>query len=91
LVAHDGVDLRAIGSRQDGEIRAIEIESEMICRGQLLQLSALPASSADARQLLLARAGTVNGDREARRGLPLQRGDMVAMGMQSVRVVSPAR
>ena len=87
MIAHKGVDLRAIGSRHDGERPPIEIESEMICLGQLLSLSALAESGADTRDLLLASVGTVNSDREARRGRPLHRGDVVAVGVRAVRVV----
>ena len=58
----------------------------MIRLGQLLQ-SALAESGADARELLLANAVTVNGEPEARRGRQLHRGDVVAVGEQAVRVV----
>jgi ribosome-associated protein len=68
-------------------MRDIEIEGDMIRLGQLLKLSALADSGADARQLLLAGAVTVNGGPEARRGRQLHRGDMVAVGEQAVRVV----
>jgi ribosome-associated protein len=57
----------------------------MIRLGQLLKLSALADSGADARELSLA--VTVNGDPEARRGRQLHRGDVVAVGEQTVRVV----
>jgi ribosome-associated protein len=65
----------------------IEIKGEMIRLGQLLKLSALADSGADARELLLARVVTVNGDLEARRGRQLHRGDVVAVGEETVRVV----
>lgn len=65
----------------------IEIEGDMIRLGQLLKLSALAGSGADARQLLLASVVTVNGGPETRRGRQLHRGDVVAVGEQSVRVV----
>jgi ribosome-associated protein len=65
----------------------IEIEGDMIRLGQLLKLSALADSGADARELLLASAVTVNGDPETRRGLQRHRGDVVAVGEQTVRVV----
>jgi hypothetical protein len=42
----------------------IEIEGDMIRLGQLLKLSALADSAADARELLLASVVTVNGDPE---------------------------
>jgi len=65
----------------------IAIEGDMIRLGQLLKLSDLADSGADARALLLASAVTVNGDPEARRGRQLHRGDVVAVGGQTVRVV----
>jgi ribosome-associated protein len=68
-------------------VQEIEIEGDMIRLGQLLKLSALADSGADARELLLASAVTVNGEPEARRGRQLHRGDVVAVGEQAVRVV----
>ena len=59
----------------------------MIRLGQLLKLSALADSGAGARELLLASGVTVNGEPEARRGRQLHRGDLVAVGEQTVRVV----
>ena len=58
----------------------------MIRLGQLLKLSNLAGSGADARDLLLERGVTVNGEIETRRGRQLRRGDMVTLGDQSVRV-----
>jgi ribosome-associated protein len=71
----------------DEEMQEIEIEGDMIRLGQLLKLSALADSGADARELLLASGVTVNGEPEARRGRQLHRGDVVAVGGQAVRVV----
>jgi ribosome-associated protein len=67
-------------------VREIEIEGDMIRLGQLLKLSALADSGAGARELLLAREVTVNGEPEARRGRQLHRGDVVAVGDRTVRV-----
>jgi ribosome-associated protein len=67
-------------------MQEIEIEGDMIRLGQLLKLSALADSGADARELLLASEVTVNGEPEARRGRQLHRGDVVAVGEQAVRV-----
>ena len=64
----------------------IKIEGDMIRLGQLLKLSGLADSGAEARQLLLAGAVTVNGEPEERRGRQLHRGDVVAAGGHSVRV-----
>jgi ribosome-associated protein len=68
-------------------VQEIEIKGDMIRLGQLLKLSALADSGASARELLLASGVTVNGEREARRGRQLHRGDLVAVGEQTVRVV----
>jgi ribosome-associated protein len=68
-------------------MRDVEIEGDMIRLGQLLKLSALADSGADARELLLTSVVTVNGDPEARRGRQLHRGDVVAVGEHTVRVV----
>ena len=58
----------------------------MIRLGQLLKLSNLAGSGADARDLLLANGVTVNGEIEARRGRQLHRGDVVAIGEHALRV-----
>jgi ribosome-associated protein len=68
-------------------MREIEIEGDTIRLGQLLKLSALADSGADARELLLASGVAVNGEPEARRGRQLHRGDVVAVGEQTIRVV----
>jgi ribosome-associated protein len=68
-------------------MQEIEIEGDMIRLGQLLKLSALADSGADARELLLTHAVTVNGEPEARRGRQLHHGDVVAVGEHAVRVV----
>ena len=59
----------------------------MIRLGQLLKLSDLAESGADARDLLLEGGVTVNGAPETRRGRQLHRGDVVALGDQSAKVV----
>ena len=58
----------------------------MIRLGQLLKLSNLAGSGADARDLLLESGVTVNGEIETRRGRQLRRGDVVAIGDESLRV-----
>ena len=65
----------------------IEIRGDMIRLGQLLKLSALAGSGSEARALLLENGVTVNGEPETRRGRQLHRGDVVAIGEHSVRVV----
>ena len=64
----------------------IEIRGDMIRLGQLLKLSALAGSGSEARALL-EDGVTVNGEPETRRGRQLHRGDVVAIGEHSVRVV----
>ncbi len=68
-------------------MQEIEIAGDMIRLGQLLKLASLADSGADARQLLLAGGVSVNGAPEARRGRQLHRGDLVAVGDQTARVV----
>ena len=58
----------------------------MIRLGQLLKLSNLAGSGADARDLLLENGVTVNGEVESRRGRQLHRGDVVAIGDEAMRV-----
>ena len=67
-------------------MRDIEIRGDMIRLGQLLKLSGIAESGGEARELLLAEEVTVNGEPEARRGRQLHRGDVIAVGEQSVRV-----
>lgn len=67
-------------------MQEIEIRGEMIRLGQLLKLSNLADSGAEARDLLLASGVTVNGEIEVRRGRQLRRGDVVAIGEQALRV-----
>jgi ribosome-associated protein len=67
-------------------VQEIEIRGEMIRLGQLLKLSNLAGSGADARDLLLEGGVTVNGEIETRRGRQLRRGDVVAIGDESLRV-----
>jgi ribosome-associated protein len=67
-------------------MREIEITGDMIRLGQLLKLTDLADSGADARHLLHENAVTVNGEPEARRGRQLRRGDVVAVGELTVRV-----
>jgi ribosome-associated protein len=58
----------------------------MIRLGQLLKLSGLADSGAAAKALLLENGVTVNGEPEARRGRQVRRGDVVAVGDETVRV-----
>jgi ribosome-associated protein len=64
----------------------IEIRGDTIRLGQLLKLSGLVGSGADAKRLLLEDEVTVNGELETRRGRQLHRGDVVAVGVEEVRI-----
>jgi len=64
----------------------IEIRGDMIRLGQLLKLSGLAESGADAKRLLLDDEVTVNGQPESRRGRQLHRGDIVAVADEAVRI-----
>jgi ribosome-associated protein len=68
-------------------MREVEIKGEMIRLGQLLKLSALADSGAEAREFLLSSGATVNGEPETRRGRQLRRGDVVVAGDQAIRLV----
>jgi ribosome-associated protein len=68
-------------------MQEVEIEGDMIRLGQLLKLSALAHFGAGARELLVEGRVMVNGEPEARRGRQLRRGDVVAVGEETVRVV----
>ena len=68
-------------------MQEIAIRGDMIRLGQLLKLSDLADSGADARDLLLEGGVTVNGELETRRGRQLHRGDVVALGEHTARVV----
>ncbi|GAC1326275.1 MAG: RNA-binding S4 domain-containing protein [Thermoleophilaceae bacterium] len=56
--------------------------------GQLLKLAGLASSGAQAKQLILEGAVTVNGEPESRRGRQLEPGDVVEANGERVRLVS---
>jgi ribosome-associated protein len=64
----------------------VEIRGDTIRLGQLLKLSGIAGSGAEAKALLLEHGVTVNGELEVRRGRQLHRGDVVAVGDETVRV-----
>ena len=80
---------RSVGapSPSSRTVQEIPIQGDMIRLGQLLKLSDLADSGADARELLLAGGVTVNGEPETRRGRQLHRGDVVALGEHTALVV----
>jgi ribosome-associated protein len=67
-------------------LEEIEIRGDTIRLGQLLKLSGIAGSGAEAKALLLEGGVTVNGEPETRRGRQLHRGDVVAAAGETVRV-----
>jgi ribosome-associated protein len=67
-------------------LQEIEIRGDTIRLGQLLKLSGIAGSGAEAKALLLESGVTVNGEPETRRGRQLHRGDVVAAVGETVRV-----
>ncbi len=66
--------------------RDVPIREESIRLGQLVKLAGLAGSGAEARELVQDGAVRVNGEVETRRGRRLQRGDVVDVGDEQVRV-----
>jgi ribosome-associated protein len=66
--------------------RDVAIAENMIRLGQLLKLSGLAESGAEARALVQDGLVSVNGEVETRRGRQLHRGDLVAVDGERVRV-----
>jgi ribosome-associated protein len=67
-------------------VRDVEIRGEVIRLGQLLKLSGIAGSGAEAKALLAGGEVTVNGAPEPRRGRQLTRGDVVAAAGEQLRV-----
>lgn len=67
-------------------MQEIAIRGDTIRLGQLLKLAGLAGSGADAKALLLDRAVSVNGEPETRRGRQLERGDVVSVDDEQVRL-----
>ncbi len=70
----------------DGGVRDVPIRDGSIRLGQLLKLADLVDAGGDAKALLAGGAVTVNGEPETRRGRQLQRGDVVAIRGEQVRL-----
>lgn len=64
----------------------VPIREETIRLGQLLKFAGLAESGSEARALVQSGDVTVNGEVDTRRGRQLRRGDVVAVGGESVRV-----
>jgi ribosome-associated protein len=67
-------------------LRDVPIRDESIRLGQFLKLADLIDNGADAKPLLMQGLVVVNGEVETRRGRQLTKGDVVAVGEDSVRV-----
>lgn len=65
----------------------VEIRGDVIRLGQLLKVAGIAASGAEAKALVASGQVTVNGEAEQRRGRQLRRGDVIAVGEASVRLV----
>jgi ribosome-associated protein len=65
----------------------IEISGESIPLGAFLKLAGVIESGGDAKQRIAGGEVTVNGETETRRGHKLQRGDLVAIGGEQLRIV----
>ena len=66
--------------------RDVAIREQTIRLGQLLKLAGLADSGSEARALVQDGAVTVNSEVDTRRGRQLRRGDIVAVGTETVRV-----
>lgn len=62
------------------------IRGDMIRLSQLLKAAGLADSGAEAKELVVSGAVTVNGEPESRRGRQLHRGDVVALGDETITV-----
>ena len=72
--------------------RDVEVESEVIALGQLLQLAGVVDTGGEAKILIGTGSVSVNGEAETRRGRKLRSGDIVEVADgESLRVVPPGR
>ena len=67
--------------------RDVAIRGDTIRLGQLLKLAGIVEGGGDAKSVLAGGGVWVNGEREARRGRQLHRGDTVRVGSEELRVV----
>ena len=67
-------------------MREVEIRGHTIRLGQLLKLTGIADSGAEAKALLADGAVSVNGEREERRGRQLHPGDEVTVAGEALRV-----
>jgi ribosome-associated protein len=71
-------------------MREIVIRGDTIRLGQLLKLSGVADSGAEAKELLHGAGVRVNGESETRRGRQLHGGDVVTVAGERLTVVSAA-
>jgi ribosome-associated protein len=88
-----GVDVNAVRRARERcakmsrvSTREVPIRDESIKLVQFLKLADLVENGADARPLMIQGSVQVNGETETRRGRRLVKGDVVALGGDSVRV-----
>jgi ribosome-associated protein len=67
--------------------RDVPIRDESIRLGQFLKLADLIDNGGEAKPLMIQGLVEVNGETETRRGRQLAKGDVVAVGDETVRVV----
>ena len=75
------------GTRDDACVADVEISGESIPLGAFLKLAGVIESGGDAKQRIAAGEVSVNGEPEVRRGRKLQRGDLVVLGDEQLRIV----
>ena len=68
-------------------VHDVAVREDGIRLGQLLKLAGLVESGASAKALLAAGEVAVDGQVETRRGRQLQRGSVVTVGGESIRLV----
>jgi ribosome-associated protein len=68
--------------------REIPIREETIRLGQLLKLAGIVDSGSEVKALLAVEPAWVNGEREARRGRQVRRGDTVRIGEDELRITA---
>lgn len=69
--------------------RDVAIRGDTIRLGQLLKLAGIVGGGGELKAFLAATPVQVNGEPDARRGRQLHPGDVVAVGDERLRVVSP--
>jgi ribosome-associated protein len=70
-------------------VRDVEVTSEFIALGQLLQLAGVVDTGGEAKNLIGTLAVSVNGEPEARRGRKLRPGDTIEIADgESLRVTA---